>query len=270
MESARPKRLRLVAIDVDGTLVERGRPIARRVKDAIARAQGIGAIVTLASGRMYPLLDALVRELRLTAPIICYGGAVIAEPKTGRPILERGVPLELTHEVIHEARSRGLTARAYVGTSVYVDRIVTGSFNEESLRRVNAVAVGDLLQFLTGDPSHVAIDAPPEQTRSLVEAMRVTFRSRLNVTTGHPLLTEFSHPEVHKGSALAWLCDHVGVSIEDSLAIGDDWNDIEMLHRAGVGVAVANAHPNVLAIANDVVPGVRDDGVAVAIERYVL
>jgi Cof subfamily protein (haloacid dehalogenase superfamily) len=265
-----PTRTRLVAIDVDGTLVERGQRVSPVVKDAISRAQKRGAIITLASGRMYPLLAALVRDLGLTAPVICYGGAVIANSGSGQPMFERGVPLALTHEVIREARSRNYGARAYVGTTVYVDRIVPNSFNEDSLRRVNAVEIGDLLTFLTTDPSHLAIDAPPDQTRALVEAMRVTFRSRLNVTTGHPLLTEFNHPMVNKGSALLWLCDYYGVAIEDSVAIGDDWNDIEMLRSAGVGVAVANAHPDVLAIASDVVPGVGEDGVAVALERYVL
>jgi Cof subfamily protein (haloacid dehalogenase superfamily) len=263
-------RYRFVAIDVDGTLVQRGRPVAAEVKDAIGLAQNSGALVTLASGRMYPLVAPLLRELGLTAPAICYGGAMIVEAQSGHPIFERGVPLELAREVVREARASQLTARAYVGNSVYVDRLDPDAFNADSLRRVNAIEVGDLLDFLTGDPSHLAIDAPPEQTRDVVRAMRGRFVGRLNVTTGHPLLTEFSHPDVHKGSALAWLCDVVGIPIDQAIAIGDDWNDIEMLRLAGVGIAVANAHPDVLAIADDVVPSVDEGGVAVAIQRYVL
>jgi Cof subfamily protein (haloacid dehalogenase superfamily) len=266
-----PKRqVRLVAIDVDGTLIERGRPVAPRVRETIARALGLGVVVTLASGRMYPLVVSLLRELELTYPVICYGGAMIVQAATGEPLFERGVPLELARDVIREARQRDLTARAYVGSEVYVDRLDPDRFNADSLRQVHAIEVEDLLRFLSGDPSHLAIDAPPDQTRDLVHAMRARYLGRLNVTTGHPLLTEFSHPDVHKGSALRWLCDLVGVPVEESLAIGDDWNDLEMLRHAGIGVAVANAHPDVLAIADNVVPSVEEGGVAVALERYVL
>jgi Cof subfamily protein (haloacid dehalogenase superfamily) len=264
------RRIRVVAIDVDGTLIERGRPIAPRVRETIARARALGVIVTLASGRMYPLVASLLRELALTHPAICYGGAMIVSSSTGEPIFERGVPLQLAREVIREARNRELTARAYVGTSVYVDRLDPDRFNAESLRRVNAVEVGDLIAFLSKDPSHLAVDAPPERTRDVVLSMRARFNGQLNVTTGHPLLTEFSHPTVHKGAALEWLCHYLGIPAEESLAIGDDWNDLEMLRQAGVGVAVANAHPDVLAIADHVVPSVAEDGVAVALERYVL
>jgi Cof subfamily protein (haloacid dehalogenase superfamily) len=263
-------RVRLVAVDVDGTLIERGRPVAVRVREAIGRARELGVVVTLASGRMYPLVESLLRDLALTHPAICYGGAMIVRSATGEPIFQRGVPLALARDVIRAARERELTARAYVGTAVYVDRLDPNRFNAESLRRVNAVEVGDLLTFLTDDPSHLAVDAPAERTRDVVKAMRALFQGQLNVTTGHPLLTEFSHLDVHKGAALAWLCEYLGVPIEESLAIGDDWNDLEMLRRAGVGIAVANAHPDVLAIADDVVPSVADDGVAIALERYVL
>ncbi len=261
---------RLVVLDVDGTLVERGQPVSPRVRRAIARAQEQGTIVTLASGRMFPLVEPFARELALRDPVICYGGALIVEPATGRPLFRRGVPLSLAREVIEEARARGLTARAYLDHKVYVDRLDPEAFNYESLRRVGARPVGDLVSFLTDDPSHLAIDAPADQTRPLVDDLRRRFGSRLNVTTGHPHLAEFSHLEVHKGSALAWLGRHLGIDLGETLAIGDDWNDIEMLRAAGLGVAVANAHPRVLAVARAIVPAVAEDGVAVALERFVL
>jgi len=264
------RRYRLVAIDVDGTLVDRGKPIAPPVIRAIEQAQRQGARVTLASGRMFPLVEALVKQLALTAPIICYGGALIVDPASRTALYQRGVPLVLVQEVIQAARARSLLVRAYVGEEVYVDRIDPAAYNYDSLRRVNAIAVGDLVDYLSKDPSHLAIDSPAALTRSVVGEMRRLFQGRLNVTTGHPLLTEFSLPDVHKGSALLWLCRHLRIDPEDALAIGDDWNDIEMLRSAGLGAAVANANPDVLAIADVVVPSVMADGVAVAIERFVL
>ncbi len=263
-------RFRLAVIDVDGTLIERGKSVSPRVREAIACAQQRGVCVTLASGRMYPLLQPLVEILGLRSPVICYGGALIVDPVSCRPCYRRGVPLDLAREVIVAARSRELAARVYVDNRVFVDRLDPAAFNYESLTRVQATAVGDLLAFLRDDPTHLAIDAPPERTRSLVAEMRQIFHPRLHVTTGHPLLTEFSHPSVHKGSAVAWLARTLEIPLREVLAIGDDWNDVEMLRDAGLGIAVENAHPDVLAVAQAIVPSVADDGVAVALERFIL
>jgi hypothetical protein len=261
---------RVVALDVDGTLLDRGCPVSELDREAIQRALAAGVVVTLATGRMFPLVEPLVRLLGLTAPTICYGGALIVDPMAVRPLYQCGIPRTLAVEVIRVARNRGLTARVYVDSSVYVERIEVGAYNYESLTRVNAIAIDDLERFLTEDPSHLAIDAPPEVTRGLVGEMREQFSGRLNVTTGHPLLTEFGHPSVHKGSALRWLCAHVGIPVTRSIAIGDDWNDVEMLRVAGLGIAMGNAHPDVLALADVVVPSVGDSGVAHALERFVL
>lgn len=261
---------RLVALDVDGTLLARGKPLSVRVREAVAAAQRTGCRVTLASGRMYPLLAELVEALEIATPVICYGGAQVVDPRRRQTIYQRTVPLELAREVIRIARDRELTPRAYVGDEVFVERIDPAAYNFESLLRVRARAVGDLLGFLTAGPTHLAIDAPPEQTRALVVEMRQHFGDRLNVTTGHPLLTEFSLPEVHKGSAFGWLADKLGIPRAETLAIGDDWNDLPLLRAAGLGLAVANAQPELLAVADAVVPSVDADGVAVALERYVL
>lgn len=262
-------RPRLIAIDVDGTLLDRGRPLSPRVIQAVEQAHRAGAVITLASGRMFGLLRGLVEQLGIRAPVICYGGALIVDPMTGRPVFQRGIARELAHEVIRAGRQRGLPARAYLGDAVFVDRLDPTAFNYESLQRVRAQAVGDLIDFLTVDPSHLAIDSPPERTRGVVEEMRALLNGRLNVTTGHPLLTEFSHPDVHKGAALLWLAGQLRVPQGQTLAIGDDWNDREMILAAGLGVAVANAHPEILAIADALVPSAADDGVAIALERYV-
>jgi Cof subfamily protein (haloacid dehalogenase superfamily) len=261
---------RVVVIDIDGTLLPHGGSVSERNRLAIERAIAAGIVVTLASGRMFPLIEPLVKELGLTAPTICYGGALIVDPSTGRSLQQRGVPRQLAIEVIRAARDRGLTARVYLDAAVYVDAIDAEAFNYDSLTRVAATAVGDLERFLEVDATHLAIDAPPGMTRGLVHELQEQFGGRLNVTTGHPLLTEFSHLSVHKGSALAWLCEHMGQPLAASIAIGNDWNDLAMLRSAGLAIAVSNAHPDVLAIADVVVPSVDNCGVAHALERFVL
>jgi|SRR5579875_1204750 len=264
------RSFRLVVIDVDGTLVDRNHPLSPAVRTAIARTQAIGVRVTLASGRMYSLLRPFIEALELRTPVICYGGAQIVNPLTRQVLYQRGVPLDLARAVILAARQRGLTARVYIGERVYVEGLAPDHFNYDALVRIGAEDVGDLLAFLAEEPTHLAIDVPADRTRQIVTEMRAIFGDSLHVTTGHPLLAEFSLPDVHKGSALAWLAAHLQISPAETLAIGDDWNDLEMLRQAGLGIAVANAHPDVLAAADATVPACRDDGVAVALERFVL
>jgi len=260
---------RLAAADVDGTILARGKAISPRVRGAVAGARRFGCEVTLASGRMYPLLADLVDLLGIQVPVICYGGALIVDPRDCQVLYQRTIPLDLAREVIKAARVRGHVARVYLGDDVVVDRIDPLAYNYDSLIRVKARAVGNLLEFLDVEPTHLAIDAPPDRTRALVTEMRDCFQGRLNVTTGHPLLTEFSLPDVHKGTALSWLAQHLGIPRSETLAIGDDWNDLPLLRAAGLGLAVANAQPELVAMADGIVPSVDDDGVAVALETHV-
>src|SRR4051812_6542671 len=111
----------MVVLDVDGTLLENRSPVSARDFEAVQRALAAGIVITLATGRMFPLVEPLVRQLGLTAPTICYGGALIVDPVSVSPLYQCGVPRSLAVEVIRVARDRNLTARVYLGDSVYVE-----------------------------------------------------------------------------------------------------------------------------------------------------
>jgi len=263
-------RFRLVALDFDGTLKPRNAPITPGVRDAVARTLASGIEVTLATGRMFPSVLPFSQELGLTAPVICLGGAAIRDPRTGATLFERGIPLALAREVIAAARERGLSACAYTGDSLLVERVDPASAFAGYVARSRAEVVPDLLERLTADPSHMAVVSDEVRTRDLVRELREVFGERLAVTSGHPLLAEIDHPSVSKAVALARLAEHLGVKREQVVAIGDDWNDIPMLDYAGLGVAMGDAAPEVLAAADVVAPTAAEDGVAWVLEKYVL
>lgn len=263
-------RFRLVALDVDGTLKPRNGPISPRVREAIAQTLARGVEVTLATGRMYPSVLPFARELGLTAPLICLGGAALRDPRTGATLFEQSIPLELACEVVAAGRDRGLSVCAYVGDLLFVERVDPASPFAGYVARSRAVVVPDLLAAFSGDPSHLAVVSDESRTRSLVRDLRDAFGDRLAVTSGHPLLAEIDHPSVSKAVALAHLAELLGVGREQVIAIGDDWNDVPMLEYAGLGVAMADATPEVLAAADVIAPTADEDGVAWTLERFVL
>jgi Cof subfamily protein (haloacid dehalogenase superfamily) len=260
----------LIALDVDGTVKPRGRPISARVRDAIAAARAAGVHVTLATGRMYRSAEPFVAELGLTDPIICYGGAVITDPKSGHHVHRRGIPLPLARRIVDAGRARGLGLLASFDDYMLYEGVPETSTFATYARRNFARIVPDLLASLPDEPCHLALITEERLTHGLVMELRAEFGDALHVTSGHPLLAEIYHPEVDKGAALATVAGMLGVPREEVIAAGDDLNDVAMLRWAGLGLAMADAPLEVLAAADRVAPTADADGVAEIIEQFVL
>ncbi len=262
----------LIALDLDGTAMGRTRTIRPAVRAAVAEAIRRGAVVTLATGRMYCRTVPFWQALGANGPIICYQGAVVRDSLTGETLHERGIPVDLAHEVVHLARRLDLPLNVYLDDEICIEAVTPAW--ERYYRHANGAVepriVGDMLSFLTREPTHLALITAAEGTRELVERARAHFAGRLYVTTGHPLMCELSHPEVSKGRALRLLAERLGIPRERVMAVGDNLNDLDMVEWAGLGVAMGDAPPELLAVADAVVGTVDEDGVAEAFERFVL
>lgn len=244
--------------------------IRPKVAEAVEAAQATGVHVTIATGRMFAMVLPYAQELGLTTPLIAHHGAFIKNPISGEVLFHRGVPLPQAHEVIELARQRELPVAAYVDDVAYTDKLRPEWAAYPWLITIGAREVGDLASFLKAEPTRMAIVSEPEYTRQLVIELRDYFGSRLHVTSGHPLLVEMSHPDVSKALGLTVVAEHLGVDCSEVIAVGDDWNDIEMLTAAGLGVAMADSPPEVRAAADYVAPSAEDDGAAHVLEKFIL
>lgn len=263
---------RLVALDLDGTVVSRGRPVSERVERAICAAVERGVHVTLASGRRFLSLVPYAERFGIRGPLICYGGALLREARGGAKLYEQCVPRDLAHEVVAAGRDLCLPIHAYVDDDLFVERLTPEHPMHASLQQVKAQATSDLDAFLREDdrlPHHMAV-ATAHDREAVVLHLRERFEARLNVTTGHPNLAEIDHPEVSKGAALRWLAERLQIPRTEVLAAGDDWNDLSMIAYAGLGVAMASAPAGVQSAARLVAPTVDEDGIAHVFEEYVL
>lgn len=267
--------IKLLALDLDGTLFTDDLIVSERTRRAIQAAQERGVLVTLATGRMFTTACKIAHDLGIVAPLICYQGALVRHNDNGEILYHQTVPLPLVHEIIGATDARGLHLNIYLDDKLYVARMTEGALYYAQINYGLVLnEVGDLHAWLDGqvslEPTKLVIVTPPEQTDAVLDEFTGQYGDLLQVTKSHPRFTEFTNKECSKGRALAFLAAEVDVAREEVMAIGDGHNDLDMLQWAGYGLAMPTAPRVVLDIAREVCLPLADDGAAEAIERIIL
>jgi Cof subfamily protein (haloacid dehalogenase superfamily) len=217
---------------------------------------------------MYQSVVRYARVAGIDDPIVCYQGAVVADPITGEFLRHVPIPLDLAREAIAAVQAEGFPLNVYVDDELYIAQETLESEEYASFQRLDVHPVGDLLGWLVKPPTKLVIVAEPEKLVGLQARLRQRFDGRLYIAKSLPHFLELAHPEVTKGTGLDFLAARLGFTREETVSFGDGENDVELLEWAGYAVAVANAHPRVLAIADFVCPSVDEEGVAQVIEGY--
>lgn len=263
--------IRLVAIDVDGTLLRSDKQLTRRNGQVIRKARDRGVKVVLASARPPRSLRSIYQALELDTLTINYNGALIYDPQRARQVRHQPLPLETAQKVIAQARK--LDPKVVVSLEVldkwYTDFVDQSLPTETSLHFMPDY-VGPLEAILRTPVTKLMLLAPPERLAGITQRIREQFAGQVMLAISDAHLLQVNHPEVDKGRSLEYIAGHYGVSRAQVMAIGDAPNDLGMLRWAGMGVAMGNAWDSVRHIARVVVASNDQDGVAEAIERYVL
>jgi len=264
-------RIRLVALDLDGTLIGDDLILRPRVRDAVARARAEGVAVTIVTGRMFAAARPFVRALEIEGPVVCYQGAAIYDATTGETLRETPVRQDVTRDTLQWAHEHGVHAQCYADDTLYVDEINRFSKRYTDLARVEPVVVPSLREAFADRPTIkiVTVDDVEKSEQNLA-ALRALLGERAYLTRSHAEFVEVVDPAVNKGEALAFVAQRHGISLGETLAVGDAWNDVPLLEAAAVGVAMGSGPPELLAHADHVVADVAHDGVAEALERFVL
>ena len=162
----------------------------------------------------------------------------------------------------------GFHLNCYLDDLLYVAEVTPEARRYADFQHLEIHAVGDLRTWLERDPTKLVAVGDPQALDELENELKPRFEGRLFISKSLPYFLEFAHPDVSKGSGLAFIADRLGFGPEETVACGDGENDRELLDWAGFGVAVANAHDDILARADLVVAPVTEEGVAILLETY--
>ncbi|MFL5777752.1 MAG: Cof-type HAD-IIB family hydrolase [Chloroflexota bacterium] len=268
--------IRLIALDIDGTLIGDDHEVAEASRAAVEAAMARGVAVSLVTGRMVSSAMRFARELRLSGPVIGYqGGLIRAMPeegsnRLGRLLVHTPLPALVARDVVRWTREHGLDPHLN-----HLERFILRS-DDPRADDYSAFmgARAELVDDLAGSIAHsvtkvLAVGEPPLPTE-LAPVAATEFAGRAEVTISHPRFLEFIAPGTSKGRAVRWLARRTRVPRGAPRAIGDQWNDLEMLEEVGHGAAMPTAPAAVRAVARYVAPPLDEDGVARMIEQLVL
>ena len=287
--------IRLLALDLDGTLLNSRGVLTQRNCGAIAEARRLGVRVALVTGRRFRDARPLALELGLDVPLIAHNGALTKHARTLETVAMRLLPLDAARAVLSVGRAEGADALVSddphgAGVLVYDhlsednyalvkyiawSRRIHGDEVEQSVRRV-----ASLEEYLDHEPVHIAFSGNYATMKRLDKTLRRELGESVKVlSTLYPkqdfALVDVLHPEVSKGVGVAATAAEYGLKREEVMAIGDNFNDLEMLDYAGTAVVMGNAETAL----RDSLSRTRDfhltatndeDGVAQAIEKFIL
>jgi Cof subfamily protein (haloacid dehalogenase superfamily) len=273
--------IRLVALDIDGTLLRSDKSLAPRTRAAVDAARALGVRVVLVTGRRYPSARRVAEDLGGEVPLILHNGALVIEG--GRVLRCRPLARAAAALAIRTGRTAGHEPVVHCGRGgegwLLVEARAAASglvayYLERARGEVRAVA--DLLAALDGeDPIQVMFGGAAAEMAAAAAALQPPLAGLARIErTVYPatgvVLLDVIDPGVGKAEALAFVQSTWGLGAEETLAIGDNWNDREMVAAAGLGFVMGNADPELLALGLPALPTNDEDGVARAIEEHVL
>jgi len=259
---------KLIAIDLDDTLLRNDLSISERAKKAIAASIAKGALVTFATGRMYRSALPYALDLKLDLPLITYQGALV-KYADGREIYHRPLELALAKEVIKFVEPSGLHINVYLNDELYMEEASEWGKKYADIARVPFHLI-KMPHDLETDPTKILVIGESDQLAQLQASLNNEFGNKINLTKSKKNFLEISHPKATKGYALKELTQSLNLKREQVVAIGDNLNDLDMIEYAGCGVAVANAVPALKEAADLITRSNDDDGVAEVIENLII
>lgn len=277
---------KLLALDIDGTILRSDRGLSRETVQALARARRAGLEYTLVTGRQWAEARIVARKLDLRLPVVCQNGAHVLDPGTGRDLLHRYIQLDAALALTAGLEAAGVVYYWYVGQEILVPRRFadtvlrgtrwprrTGAQWRAWLRwlwecrvHLRFIPVDDMAAALTRAqfaPTSATVWAPADVVAGMLPGGHPGF----DLVRNNERSCNVVPPGASKGQGLAFLAGHLGLDRSQIIAVGDQYNDTPMLAWAGLGVAMANAPDGVKEHSHRVIPGNDADGVAWLVDR---
>ena len=247
--------IKLIASDMDDTLLNKDCQISPRNEAAIRKALDAGKIFLIATGRMYVSVRPYAQKLGLDVPLVTYNGALVKGSLSGKVYYEHKMKLSTANEVLSYCREKGYYLQLYVRDSILIKQENDCSRMYTKISGIQTTAIGEALYHTDEAPYKILVMTKSEE-----------FAGKLDVTSSKDNFLELMEPGVNKWEAVKSVAASYGVQPQEIMCIGDSNNDVKMIANAGIGVAVANAKDSVKQNAKIITASNNDDGVALVIE----
>lgn len=264
--------IRLIALDMDDTLLNEHSQITPRTMKALKDAMATGCRICLSSGRMLEAMLPTAEAIGVNAPMLLYNGSLIYDYRTDETIYSPQIQYDVAMKIAETARDLGVYIQVYPGKGYYCDYINDYTRAYANSIRVEPIEVKmPITEWMKQHPSGMqkmlVIDTPEGATRAQM-ALREAVPHGACFLKSKAHYIEIVPENVDKGKSLEKLGEHLGLAREEIMAFGDGQNDVAMLEYAGFGYAMANSCKEALACTDLIAPPNTEDGVAQVIEKY--
>lgn len=267
-------KYRILVLDLDGTLTNQKKEITEHTRETLIRAQEAGVKIVLASGRPTYGIMPLARQLQLEkyeGYILAYNGGQIIDCKTGELMYENVLDPAVYPYLYKCAKSNGFQILSYKGEYIISEDAENQYVKHEAfLNRMPSKTVPNFLDVINFPVAKCLIVGDPEPLAKLEVVMKKELQDKMNVFRSEPFFLELVPKGIDKARCLSVLLQKLGMTPEEMMACGDGFNDLSMIEYAGMGVAMANAQEVVKKAANYITLSNEEDGVAYAVEKFIL
>jgi Cof subfamily protein (haloacid dehalogenase superfamily) len=261
---------KMIAIDVDDTLLNDEMQISEATKKTLEAAKEQGVMVTLATGRMFASAQKIAKQLGFNVPIITYQGSLVKNLLDEVILYERSVPFEAAQFLFEYAEKNELHIQVYHEDKLYVKEDNQRIKDYAALSNIPYIVAEDFNAFVHKPLTKMLFIDDPDKLDVISADLQKQIGSILHITKSKAHFLEFLHPEGTKGHAVKSLAAFYGYDLSEVIAIGDSWNDHEMLEIAGLGVAMSNAVDSLKQIADYITLSNNEDGVKHVIDKFIL
>lgn len=261
----------MITIDLDGTLLRSDGSVSDRTVRTLQAVRDKGVVVAIATGRMYQTARPYGERLGLgDSPLLLFAGGLIETLESKKILFQQVIPREWAQELADLARRRGWQLQTYIDDVLRVARDDEWIRDYERITHSKACICGDDFYHVQGDCNKLLSRGGHNDLVARKALIEKTFPGRFNVLFSAPTFLEIMPQGVDKGEGIRRLGELYGIGTDEIMALGDSQNDLDMLKAAGFPVAMANAAEEVKAAAAYVTASNDDDGVAAAVEKFVL
>ena len=259
--------VRLIATDLDGTLLRSDGTVSSTTRKALRRARRAGIVIVFVSARGPTGVTAVAKDARIDGTAICSNGAVVLDLARNEILRHRALPAEIAAEVVLALRGRlpDVCFATETESRFALEPAFEGAW--DGWKPPPGTAYGDALELVVAPVTKLIARDATRPVAELAATAAEVVGERAAVSLAGKWVVEISVAGVNKGAALAELALELGIESHEVVAFGDYPNDLPMLAWAGKSIAPANAHPDVLAQVDEVTAANDEDGVALAIEQ---